>query len=146
MKTGKTLVDKGVQSYSGLLVPKWGLRERWQSTLYQEYSNRTWHNCFKLKENSFLLDSRKKFLMMRESAMVLTLVAQRSCECSIAAGVKARLDGLWAAWPRGRCPCPWQEFGTRWFVRFSPTKSILWFCNLCIFLGICINFTLHLLQ
>jgi len=35
--------------------------------------------------------------MLRESVKVLTLVAKRSCGCSIPGGVKARLDGPWAA-------------------------------------------------
>ena len=35
--------------------------------------------------------------------------------------------GLWATWSSGRCPCPWQGVGTRWYLRALPTQTILWF-------------------
>ena len=37
---------------------------------------------------------------------------------------------LSATWSSGRCPCPWQEVGTRWSWRFLPTLTILWFYEL----------------
>lgn len=40
---------------------------------------------------------------------------------------EARLNGVWAAWSSGRCPCRWQRVGTRWVPRSLPTQSLQWF-------------------
>lgn len=33
---------------------------------------------------------------------------------------------LWVSCSSGRCPCPWQEVGTRWSPSPLPTQTILW--------------------
>lgn len=34
--------------------------------------------------------------------------------------------GLWACWPSGRYPCPWEGIGMVWSSHFLPTQAILW--------------------
>lgn len=51
--------------YSCLPVPKGGLQDRWRGSFYQECSERTRGNGFKLKNFRFGLYIRKKFFIVR---------------------------------------------------------------------------------
>lgn len=108
------------------LSPSFFIQKFWMYGFYAFYNHEGFtQQCSKQKSNEIIFyvrawrqqDEKWKFSRLPRWAEIQLRYfskkrketsPQRSCAVPIPAGVHTRLGGLWATWPDGGVPCPWE--------------------------------------